>query len=115
MVAFHFQFANQAGWKCDVCRRSGLEIRRRCRWLGLEEDTLGPPVWARSRVAIGACPKSFITTESMALVEEFAARRRMGAIDVAELTARQADAFLMLEAEIAKERRRGTQNTRAIT
>ena len=33
IVAFHFQFANQAGWRCDACRRNGLEKKRRCGWL----------------------------------------------------------------------------------
>ena len=32
IVAFHFQFSNQAGWECDACRRAGLEVRRRCGW-----------------------------------------------------------------------------------
>ena len=38
IVAFHFQFSNQAGWKCDACRRSGLERERRCGWLGWPHD-----------------------------------------------------------------------------
>ena len=33
IVAFHFQFSSQAGWRCDVCRRTGLEKKRRCGWL----------------------------------------------------------------------------------
>ena len=47
LVAFHFQFSNQAGWECDACRRSGLEIRRRCGWLGL-------PTRRHGRAGLGA-------------------------------------------------------------
>src|ERR1035441_2449457 len=74
LVAFHFQFSNQAGWECDACRRSGLEVRRRCGWLGLPHDGKGAPVWARKAVAIESCPKSYITAESEGLVEDFLVR-----------------------------------------
>src|SRR6185369_17928748 len=71
LVAFHFQFSNQAGWECDVCRRSGLEVRRRCGWLGLSDTGRAAPVWARKTIAIESCPQSYITAESEGLLEEF--------------------------------------------
>jgi hypothetical protein len=39
----------------------------------------------------------------MALVEEFSFRRRFGQMNPEHLTARQADAFMLLEAELARE------------
>ena len=93
LVAFHFQFSNQAGWECDACRRSGLEIRRRCGWLGLPHDGRAAPVWARKTVAIESCPKSYITAESEGLVEEFLVRRRLGGMNFGELSARQVESI----------------------
>ena len=57
----------------------------------------GPIVWARKNVALRTCPKSFITADSEALVDEFFARRRLGASNPAELSARQVEAFVILE------------------
>src|SRR4029077_5534179 len=89
LVAFHFQFANQAGWKCDDCRRSGLEKRRRCGWLGIPEDASLPPVWVPKTAALGTCPTSYITAESESLIEEFFVRKRLGAWGFDGLSARQ--------------------------
>jgi hypothetical protein len=60
-------------------------------------------VWARKHVLVSACPKSYVSAESMALVEDFSFRRRFGQMDPAHLTARQADAFMVLESELAEE------------
>lgn len=112
IVAFHFYFSNQAGWKCDVCRKAGLEARRRCRWLKPKEDESGPPVWGRREVVLWTCPNSFVTGESQSLVEEFLLRRRLGNINLTELTARQVEAFAMLEREFLEEMKNGQQHTR---
>ncbi len=80
----------------------------------MEEDLAGPPVWARREIAVGSCPKSYITAESVTLLEEFGARRRLGGTDVAELSARQVDAFMILEKALTEELRNGRQNTRQI-
>jgi len=111
-VAFHFQFSNQDGWKCDVCRKSGLEKKRRCGWLGYEEQPRTAPVWARKDVSLTKCPKSYITAESRTLMEEFFARRRLGGMNFEELTGRQVDAFLLLEEAAAAEIRDGEHNSR---
>jgi hypothetical protein len=97
-----------------VCRKSGLEARRRCGRLGFEEDPVGPPVWARRGVCLGTCPKSYISVESESLVEEYLVRRRFGDVRAMELSARQAEAFAILENELSAEIRHGQQNTRAI-
>ena len=96
-----------------MCRRSGLEKRRRCGWLGAQAEALGPPVWVRKGVAIESCPKYFITAESEAWLEEFLVWRRLGGRDARELSARQVEAFAILEREHAAEMKDGQQNTRA--
>lgn len=56
-------------------------------------------VWARGRVGSEECPKSLVTPVSMELVERFFAWKFSGGGDAMELTAREADAFLILEKE----------------
>jgi hypothetical protein len=56
------------------------------------------------------CPKSYITAESEGLVEEFLVRRRLGGVRFEELSARQVEAFLILD----KELRDGQRSTRHI-
>jgi hypothetical protein len=95
-----------------VCRRSGLEERRRCGWLAAKEPKGGVPVWGRREVVVWTCPKSFVTAESQTLVEEFLLRRRLGRMDFAELSARQVEAFAILEREFSQEMKNGQQHTR---
>ena len=84
IVAFHFQFANRAGWNCDECRKHGLEKKRRCGFIA--EEKRGNPfvVWGRKRARTEECPKSFITGQSLAWIEEFVARRRLSVPDSLE-------------------------------
>jgi len=107
MVAFHFYRTSQAGWKCDQCRRQGLDVKRRCGFLA--EEKRGPKklVWVRGRVSSEECPKSLITGESLALLEEFFVRRRLGIPDSLEMEARKVDAFLILRDEMEREERDG--------
>ena len=70
-------------------------------------------MWARKGVVLETCPKSFVTAESETWVEEFLVWRRLGGLDVKELSARQVEAFAILEREIAAETKDGQQNTRA--
>jgi hypothetical protein len=67
----------------------------------------GPVVWARGGIALAMCPKSYVTAESEALVEEFLVRRRLGGYRLEDLRARQAEAFVVLEQAIAEERNNG--------
>src|SRR5690348_1583663 len=79
IVAFHFYlFSNQAGWKCDECRKAGLDVKRRCGWLSPSDKGVERIVWARKEVATSECPKAFITPQSMAWLEEFVVRRKLG-------------------------------------
>jgi hypothetical protein len=66
-------------------------------------------VWARKHVVVGECPKSYVSAESMALVEDFSFRRRFGQMDLTQLTARQAEAFMVLESELAREIKDGDE------
>ncbi len=97
--------SNQAGWGCDECRKAGLETKRRCGWLPIPDDERGTVVWARGGAALTRCPKSVITGESEALVEEFLMRRRLGGFALGEMSARQAEAFVVLQREFERELR----------
>jgi hypothetical protein len=55
------------------------------------------------------CPKSYITPESLTLIEEFHVRKLFGFGDITELPARTVDAFCILERESIAERRNGNE------
>lgn len=103
-VAFHFQLGSQAAWGCDACRKSGLERKRRCGWIiGADPSENGPIVWARGRTALTTCPTSYITAESIALIEEFHAWKLLGATSAYDLPARVVEAIFILENELRAE------------
>jgi len=93
---------NQAAWKCDDCRKSGLERKRRCGWLPAAE---GPEtvVWGRKNVALTTCPRSTIREESLAWLEEFQVWKLFGGDVALNWPARTAEAFTILEGEWRKE------------
>jgi hypothetical protein len=108
IVAFHFQlFSNEAGWKCDACRKAGLEIKRRCGWLKTAQRTPERVVWARKQISATVCPKSLITAQSLAWLENFLVRRRLRQSWPETLGARETEAFLILEAECEAEAKNG--------
>ncbi len=95
-----------------MCRKSGLEKKRRCGWLRLPDDARAPLVWVRRDISLNTCPKFYATAESQALVEDFLVRRRLGGIKIEELSARQVEAFLILEKALAAEMNDAQHNTR---
>lgn len=99
MVAFHFYRTSQAGWKCDQCRRQGLDIRRRCGFLEAEKRGPRKLVWVRGRVSSEECPKSLVTPTSVELVEKFLGWKFGGGGALDDLPAKEADAFLVLDGE----------------
>jgi len=105
IAALHFQFSNQAGWECATCRKAGLEMKRRCGWTVLALETPVRVVWARHTVATTECPRSFITAQSLAWLEEYFVRRKLGQKGIEGLGARDVEAFLILEHELAGEGR----------
>jgi len=63
-------------------------------------------------MSLTTCPKSYITGESQTLVEEFFVRRRLGAMNFDELSAKQVEAFVILEKALATERHDVEYNAR---
>jgi hypothetical protein len=54
-------------------------------------------------VTLHTCPTSFITSESIALLEEFHAWKLIGGSDFYELPARLVEAIFVLEGEVRAE------------
>lgn len=107
IVAFHFQRSNQAGWKCDSCRRDGLELKRRCAWTPAAIQTPPTVVWARKRASTDRCPTSVVTAQSLTWIEQFYIWRKLGPNYPSELSARDVEAFLILDYETQAEERDG--------
>jgi hypothetical protein len=66
-------------------------------------------VWARGQVSTDVCPTSFITAQSIGWVEEFLVRKWLQLELPAELNMRQAEAFLILEQQLALENSGGAK------
>jgi hypothetical protein len=71
----------------------------------LPEDERGPrrPVWVRGRRVTEECPKSLITTDSVEAIEKFLVWTFSGRRGGEEFTAREIDAFVLLDAEYRAE------------
>jgi hypothetical protein len=69
------------------------------------------PVWARGNVTVDVCPKSYISAASQTLVEEFMVRKRLGERGLHDISAKQVEAFLLLEEQLAAEMKHGQQPT----
>lgn len=61
-------------------------------------------MWARKGVGVTECPRSYITPESVAMVEEFWAWRALGRLPEG---ARQVEALIILQGEWEQEGRDG--------
>jgi len=85
-----------------------LERRRRCGWLSDLEPGAEQLVWIRRNIGTASCPTSYITPESLTLLEEFHAWKLLGAGDMYNLPARTVDAIFVLERELRLENRDGT-------
>jgi hypothetical protein len=66
-------------------------------------------------VSLTTCPKSYITGDSITLVEEYFVRRRVGRPNLEEMAARTADAFLILEEAVEMEMKHGRHDSRHAT
>jgi hypothetical protein len=91
-----------------VCRRQGLEQRRRCGWKGGLSPVRGL-VWARGAVTADACPKSIITAEMLRWIDEYYVWKLSGRTDLRRYPARMAEAFLVLEQELRAEQNNGRE------
>ena len=108
IVAFHFLRSDRPGGNATQCRRQGLEARRRCGFLPEEQRGAPRVVWARGRGGVGGVSDvagdsgrvwSWLRSSSLE-----SSRRSAG-----EPTAREADAFLILEREWRAEQANGQQ------
>jgi len=68
------------------------------------QSTAQEVIWARGQTAISSCPTSYITAESIALLEEFHAWKLIGVSDVYRLPARVVEAIFILENEVRSEK-----------
>lgn len=91
--------SDPAAWKCDACRRSGLEKNRRCGFLPAAERGPERVVWARGPAAVTECPKSYIEAGSLEALERFAAWKSLGGGEVTGLPAKEVDALMTLETQ----------------
>lgn len=84
-------------------------MRRRCGWK--PEAALTPPrlVWTRREVATDTCPKSYVSAQSLAWIEQFYIWKVCGG-SLFDLPARQVDAFLILEQEWKAENKHGQES-----
>ena len=72
-----------------------------------EGDAVPGVVWARGNLALTTCPTSYITAESVTLLEEYHVWKLAGARDVYELPARLVEAICLLESELRAEQSDG--------
>jgi len=68
-----------------------------------DEVTSPAVVWARGRTTLCSCPTSYITSESVALLEEFHAWKLLGVGGFYDLPARLVEALFILEKELRAE------------
>lgn len=62
-------------------------------------------VWARGGVALSVCPVSYVTADSIAILEEFLARKLLSSPgDILEMRGKTVDGFQALESELAGEK-----------
>jgi hypothetical protein len=78
----------------------------------MRDDAAAPLVWARKKAALRTCPVSYISAESQAWLEDYLVRRRLGSFDMDALSARQVEAFVILEKEYVQEIQDARNNSR---
>ena len=78
-------------------------MKRRCGFLPPPETSDSRPVWTRRRVHTEICPKSLVTAQSIAWLEEYVMRKKNGGGPAEDLPARKLEAFLVIETELAEE------------
>jgi hypothetical protein len=104
IVAFHFHRSPRAGWKCDACRKQGLDRKRRCGYLPV--DLRGPvtTVWTGGGVGVTECPKPILSAFSLVALEGFfAAKALRSPVTCEAMDAKSVDAWQVLEQELRKE------------
>jgi hypothetical protein len=85
-------------------------MKRRCGWIPGPAATPERLVWARRDVSTTQCPKSYVTAGSLEWIEAYFAWKTLGVVE-GTMTARQVDAFCVLENELRKETRHGQEGS----
>ena len=88
-----------------MCRQNGLEKRRRCGWTDEAPPSAERAVWARGGVTVNSCPKSYVSAQSLAWLEEFRTWKLLGRSGYRGMAAKTVDAFCVLESEWIKQNR----------
>lgn len=104
-VAFRFHRKGQAAWNCDECRKSGLEAKRNCAFLRTDASSVNRPVWAQGDLFLYECPKPYITSESLGIIESYLIWKKFGGNVTETHSAKEVDGFLILDAEVTEEER----------
>jgi hypothetical protein len=84
-------------------------MKRRCGWVPTALKNPPHVVWTRGGIFTETCPVSFITAQSIGWVEEFFVWKRLRLALPYDLSARQAEAILILEEQLALERQDATE------
>jgi len=66
-------------------------------------------IWARKRVSTDRCPTSVVSAQSLTWIEQFFVWQRLRESYPSELSAREVEAFLILEGEAQAEESDGRQ------
>lgn len=62
-------------------------------------------MWVRGGASLSVCPVSYVTADSIAILEEFCARKLLSSSgDILEMRGKVVDGFQALESELAGEK-----------
>lgn len=86
-----------------MCRRNGLDRKRRCGYLEPEQRGPSLTVWTGGGVGLTECPKPVITSFSVMCIEGFFASRLIRAERWDGVLAKVMDAWQVLAEELRKE------------
>lgn len=98
ILALHYYKGGTAGWRCEDCRRQGLEERRRCGWRESGEGN-AQAIWVGRGSSASRCPKTVITADSVAWLEMWTGWRLAGRAPEACWSAKDLEAMGTLENE----------------
>lgn len=80
-------------------------MKRRCGFLKpAPAGETSSPVWLRGKASTSECPKTAITAESLALLEDFFGWKLGGPASLRDLPAKVVDAYSVLENEWLEEK-----------
>ena len=89
-----------------------MEKKRNCGFLRPAGGLAAGPVWAQGGLLLEECPKSYITGESLGILESYLVWRKFGGVPIETRGAKEVDGFLALDAELAAEERSNASKSR---